>query len=92
MGDGSEGSRPDLDLQFMGSCFGSPQGSWTPVSGPLGPQNLVEPVSCCGCRWGPLAYPPLPNLGCPGIPRAALGQRPGSVGACPGPRTGHIQL
>ena len=35
--------------------------------------------------------PSLPNIGCPGIPRAALGQRPGSVGHTQGPR-GHIQL
>ena len=75
MRDGSEGNRPDLDLQFMGSCFGSPQGSWTPVSGPLGPQNLVEPVSCCGCGWGPPACPSSPHTGVSqdpqGFPRSA---------------------
>ena len=79
MRDGSEDSRADLDLQLMGSCTGSPQGFWTPVSGALGPQKLVEPVSWCGCGWGPPPTPPLPHLGCPGIPRPALDQRPRHV-------------
>ena len=89
MRDGSEGSRPDLDLQFMGSCFGSPQGSWTPVSGPLGPQNLVEPVSCCGCGWGPLAYPSSPQ---PGVSRDPQGCPRSATWICGARPGGHIQL
>ena len=59
----------------MGSCAGSLQGSWTPASGPLGPQHLYEPASWCGCGWGPPAYPCSPHPGVywdpPVCPRSA---------------------
>ena len=76
--------------------------SWAPV---LGPHRAAGPRP--RAPWGPSTWrslppavgvggahqptPVLPTLWCPGIPRAALGQRPGSVGHAQGPG-GHIQL
>ena len=69
MRDGSEGNRPDLDLQLMGFCTGFPQGSWTPALGPLG---APAPGGTCLLVWvpvGPTGLPLLsPHWGVPGSP------------------------
>ena len=37
-----------MDLQLMGFCAGSQQGSWNPALGSLAPQYLEESASWCG--------------------------------------------
>ena len=72
--------------------------SWAPVLGhhraagprPRGPWGRstwrsLPPGVGAGVAHRPT--PALPTLGCPGIPRAALGQRPGSVGYAQGPES-----
>ena len=58
----------------MGSCAGSPQSSWTPASGSLGPQHLEQPASWCGCEFGPPAYLCSPHPGVSQDPKGALSQ------------------
>ena len=73
----------------MGFCTGSPQGSWTLASGPLGPQYLEELASWCGCGWGPSAYPCSPH---PGVYRDPQGCPRSATWICesrPGPRRPH---
>ena len=76
----------------MGSCAGSPQGSWTPASGPLGPQHLEEPAFCCGCWWGPPAYPCSPHPRVSRDPQGCPRSATRICGAHPGPRRPHAAV
>ena len=73
----------------MGSCAGFPQGSWTPASGPLGPQYLEELASWCGCGWGPPAYPCSPHPGVYRDPQGCPRSATWICGSRPGPRRPH---
>ena len=76
----------------MGSCAGSPQGSWTRASAPLGPQHLEEPASCCGCGWGPRAYPCSPHPAVSQDPQGCPRSATRICGAHPGPRRPHAAV
>ena len=74
-----------MDLQLMGFCAGSQQGSWNPASGSLVPQHLEESASWCGCGWGPPSYPRVQEstFSCERA-RSAQGQNPGLARAMRG--------
>ena len=73
----------------MGSCAGSPQGSWTPASGSLESQHLVEPASWCECGCGPPVYPSTPHTGVSRDPQGCPRSATWICGARPGPRRPH---